>query len=249
MNHDDDVRYVLTEQGMRFLAARAGVPPSTFGKHGAVTHVPAAEREHPQRAVRHVAHTLGINRFMVGLTRDARACGSLLAEWRNEAESTCRFVDRTGRAAWIRPDASGVVDTGGERVPFLVEYDRGTLDAGDYQGKFQGYRRYYATEAWRTAFNREPVLLFVCSHDEAERRVIRAATVVPRAVLPLVSTTEWRITHARDGALGDVWLHVSGAVSGSAWSPVPRGRFALSGDATADADVRSYEGEEDQECR
>lgn len=30
-NHDDDVRYVLTEEGMRFLAARAGVPRPRSG--------------------------------------------------------------------------------------------------------------------------------------------------------------------------------------------------------------------------
>src|SRR5690606_1820946 len=77
MTHDDrdnhdDVRYVLTEQGMRFLAARAGVPPSTFGEHGAVTYVKEADEAHPARAVRHVAHTLGLNHFMVRLARDAR---------------------------------------------------------------------------------------------------------------------------------------------------------------------------------
>jgi|GEM_PF-2357409 len=247
-NHDEDVRYVLTEQGMRFLAARAGVPPSTFGEHGAVTYVKEADEAHPERVVRHTQHTLGLNHFMVRLARDARACGMRLAEWRNEAESTCRFVDESGQPAWIRPDASGLIGIGDERVPFLVEYDRGTLDAGDYRSKFEGYRRYYASEAWRTAFKHEPVLLFVCSNDDAERRVIRAATAVPQA-MPLVSTTEWRIAHARDGALGDVWLHVSGALSGSARSPVSRGRLALSGDATSDANVRSYEGEEDQECR
>jgi len=212
MNHDDhdshhDVRYVLTEQGMRFLAARAGVPPSTFGEHGAVTYVKEADRGHPERAVRHVEHTLGLNRFVVQLARDARGRGWQLAEWRNEAESTCRFVDESGRPAWIRPDASGLIGIGDECVPFLVEYDRGTLDASDYRGKFEGYRRYYASEVWRMSFAHEPVLLFVCTDDRAAKRVSSAVAPDVRGI-PLLITTESRLArHGSnpDGCVGAVW--------------------------------------------
>jgi len=207
MNHDgsdrpDDVRYVLTEQGMRFLAARAGVPPSTFGEHGAVTYVKEADQGHPERAVRHVEHTLGLNRFMVQLARDARARGWRLAAWHNEAESTCRFSEGAGPSAWIRPDASGVIDTREERVPFLVEYDRGTLDAGNYRGKFEGYRRYYKSEAWRTRFDQEPVLLFPCADDRAERRLVDAlSTAAVHA--PIVVAAEWR--YRVEGTFGAIW--------------------------------------------
>ena len=45
-------------------------------------------------------------------------------------------------AAWIRPDGSGVIAVSGRRAPFLLEYDRGTLDSGDFAAKFGGYRRY-----------------------------------------------------------------------------------------------------------
>jgi len=223
MNHDDDVRYVLTEQGMRFLAARAGVPPSTFGEHGAVTYVKEADQGHTEHAVRHVEHTLGLNRFMVALARDARARGWRLAEWRNEAESTCRFSDGAGPAAWIRPDASGLIDTDGERVPFLVEYDRGTLDAGNYRGKFEGYRRYYASEAWRTAFKHEPALLFVCVDERAARHVSLA--VGDDRGTPLLITTEARFSrHGSnpEGCVGAVWRRqVPGGVP-MRWPSVPR---------------------------
>ena len=223
MTHDDDVRYVLTEQGMRFLAARAGVPPSTFGKHGAVTYVPEAEQEHPERAVRHVEHTLGLNRFMVRLARDARARGWKLAEWRNEAESTCRFVDATGRAAWIRPDAAGVIDADGERVPFVLEYDRGTLDAGDFRGKFEGYRRFYARQAWRSRYAREPLLLFVCVDSRAESRVARALEA-EAPELPALLTSEWRSDanpSNQDGLLGSIWNSPRSSSHAGAFSPSP----------------------------
>ena len=206
-NHDDDVRYVLTEEGMRFLAARAGVPPSTFGEHGAVTYVKEADPDHPARAVRHVQHTLGLNHFMVRLARDARGCGWRLAEWRNEAESTCRFVDASGQPAWIRPDASGLISTGDERVPFLVEYDRGTLDAGNYRSKFEGYRRYYASEAWRAGYARQPALLFVCVDDRAAERVSSAVAPDEHGI-PLLVTTESRSARHGgnpEGCVGAVW--------------------------------------------
>jgi len=233
MTHDDDVRYVLTEQGMRFLATRAGVPPSTFGKHGAVTYVPEAEQEHPERTVRHVEHTLGLNRFMVHLARDARARGWRLAEWRNEAESTCRFIDGARQVAWIRPDASGMIDTGEEHLPFLVEFDRGTLDGGDYRGKFEGYRRYYACEAWRTAFTREPVLLFACVDDRAERRVTDALSAASTNA-PIVVTVEWR--YLAEGTFGAIWRDRSGLrhVLADCWMDAAiRGRTAGGPDAFA----------------
>ena len=152
-------RYLLTETGMRSLAARAGVPPAIFARHGGVT-ITSARKPSGGRAVRHREHTLGVNRFAARLARGARAAGWRLAEWRNEAESTHRFIAEDGRVAWIRPDASGVLARGAERSPFLLEYDRGTLDSGDYRAKFEGYRRYYAVREWEDHFPSEPVLLF-----------------------------------------------------------------------------------------
>ncbi|MCY4639834.1 MAG: replication-relaxation family protein [Chloroflexi bacterium] len=163
-------RYLLTELGMRLLAAHAGVPPATFARHGGVTVVPGPGRPRP-RALRHREHTLGVNRVAARLARGARAAGWRLAQWRNEAESTHRFLAEDGRIAWIRPDASGVLVRGAAARPFLLEYDRGTLDSGDYHAKLEGYRRYYAAREWEGHFPREPALLFVCSDRRAEHRV------------------------------------------------------------------------------
>ncbi len=170
----DEPRYLLTELGMRSIAARAGVPPAIFARHGGVTFV-SAKKSSGRRVVRHREHTLGVNRVAARLALDARAAGWRLAEWRNEAESTHRFVTDDGRNAWIRPDASGVLVRGAELRPFLLEYDRGTLDSGDYRVKFEGYRRYYAAREWEDHFPRQPTLLFVCSDHRAEHSVRRAA--------------------------------------------------------------------------
>ena len=86
----------------------------------------------------------------------------------------------------------------------MLEYDRGTLDAGDYRAKFAGYRRYYAGREWEEDFPSEPLLLFVCSDHRAEERVARAAkSIAPD--LPLLLTGEWRYMSDRGedaGALG-----------------------------------------------
>lgn len=129
-----------------------------------------------------------------------------LAVWNNEAESSHHF-GADDRPAWIRPDGSGVLVREGRAWPFLLEYDRGTLDAGNFRAKFFGYRQYYEFELWRRSFAVEPALLFVCSDDRAERRVARAFRAdAPR--LPALLTTEWR--YERDdrnsaGLLGGIW--------------------------------------------
>ena len=215
MNHDLNERYFLTELGMRSLAARAGVPPDTFARHGGVTVADAAESDGPARAIRHREHTIGANRFFAQLATDARRTGWRLDQWRNEAESTRRFVDAHGRMSWIRPDGSGVLVRGAESRPFLLEYERGTLDAGDYRAKFDGYLRYFARRAWEHDFPSEPMLLFVCSDARAEQRVAAAARTLAGDIPLLITSEGWAATRAgnRDGLLGPVW-RTAGADSG-----------------------------------
>ena len=200
MNDTQETRYVLTELGMRYLAAQAGVPAANFARHGGVTSIGRDESD-PERVPRHRDHAIGVNRFFTRLAEDARRAGWPLAAWRNEAESTHRFVTEDGRSSWIRPDGSGVLVRGAESRPFLLEYDRGTLDAGDYRAKFEGYRRLYAGQEWEGDFPAEPVLLFVCSDDGAQKRVRRAA-VGAGADFPLLLTTEWRFDRPGGGVSG-----------------------------------------------
>jgi len=218
-------RYVVTELGMRTLAARAGVPPTTFARYGGVTVPEVARPNEPARIIRHAKHTIGVNRFFARLTRDARRADWRLEEWRNEAESTRRFVAADGRTSWIRPDSSGALTRGRDSCSFLLEYDRGTLDGGDYPAKFEGYRRCFAAQEWRGDFPNEPMLLFVCSDDRAEGRVVSAGRASAPG-LPLLITSEWRYesdTRNPAGLLGPIWREAgTGSVSRERW-PRPRG--------------------------
>lgn len=206
MNADTEVRYVLTDKGIEFLARRAGVTAAALQASGRVKPKKLWAGD-GRSGVRHVEHAIGINRFLARLAADARAIGGRLVDARNDVESTHGFADAHGRPSAIRPDASGVVAVAGGRFAILLEYDRGTLDGGDFRGKFEGYRRYYEDGVWRERFAEEPLLLFVCANDTAERRVIRAAIAVPRT-MPLFTTTEWRISRDGSGVFGSVWARI-----------------------------------------
>lgn len=125
---------------------------------------------------------------------------------RNETEPSHHF-QADDRHSWIRLDGSGVLVREGRAWPFLLEYGRGTLDAGNFRVKFFGYRQYYEFEVWWESFAVEPALLFVCADTRAENRVVAAANEVEWA-MPLRLTSEWRVprdpANAR-GLLGPVW--------------------------------------------
>ena len=208
-------RLLLTSLGLRLLARRDGVPPRRYARSAGVSAPVSDPGSGPTLrgtagAFRHRAHLLGVNRVFARLASDARGMGGRLAVCRNEAQSTRRFR-HDGRAAWIRPDGSGVIALGGGHTPFLLEYDRGTLDSGDFAAKFGGYRRYFLAGAWRQDFDAEPLLLFVCADDRAEEHVARAARRAERGSLtrlPLRLTAEWRFgqgTPIAAGLLGPIW--------------------------------------------
>ena len=204
-------RFMLTQLGLRLLARRDAVPLARYVRFAGVSAFDSSPSDDGDRsAVRHREHLLGVNRAFERLAMDAQQAGGRLASRRNEAESTRRFR-YDGRAAWIRPDGSGLLELDGERLPFLLEYDRGTLDGGDFAAKLGGYRRYFAAEAWRQDFDGVPAVLFVCVDDRAEQRVaIAAGTAAPD--LALLMTSEWRYERdARNpaGLLGPIWRSVS----------------------------------------
>lgn len=190
----------VTQQGVHLLALRAAAPVKRFGRFSPVV---ALE---PGKPVRHREHLVGVHRVFARLAEDAQRAGGRLVQRRNEAASTRRFRHE-GRTAWVRPDGSGVIEVGECCLPFLLEYDRGTLDGGDFASKLGGYRAYFAAEAWRLDFETVPLVLFVCTDDQAERRVAAAARTSARGV-PLLITSEWRFERDPDnpsGLLGAIW--------------------------------------------
>jgi len=180
--------WIATELGLHLLAAADGVTASRYREAGAVT-VPIDADERPGEVVlpRAFAHELGVNRAFVALAKTARRDGGRLALWRNEADSL--HIVGVGGAHRVRPDGSGVLELGGQAVPFLLEYERGTLSRAQLRTKVLAYERYYQAAACEEYFDSQPVVLWVCTDYRAARRVA-AEVSTSGAGLPSVIVQE-----------------------------------------------------------
>lgn len=182
---DDDL-WFATRFGLRVLAAANQVPLARFEQCGAVSAPFVADDGRPTVVLpRALAHELGLRRVFVRLAEIARSRGGRLAVWRNEAESTHIFGDGSWRW-WIRPDGSGVLDLDEARLPFILEYDRGTLSLPEIRGKLLSYARYYDAGAWWEYFEVQPVMLWICADYRAAQRVAREVSMFGGALPALV---------------------------------------------------------------
>ena len=201
-------RFLLSQAGLRWLAARDGVPYTRYARSAAALGLADAggtRLSRPSRAYRDFEHTLGVNRVLVRLDLDARAAGARLARWHPDAAAERRFPLPDGRWARIAPDGAGVLARGAEVVPFLLEYERGTRAIGRYREKLAGYRAYFALGRWRADFPEKPLLLFACVDYGARAIALRAAARwSPRQDLLLAIEENYK-AGTGGGILGPVW--------------------------------------------
>jgi hypothetical protein len=173
-----------------------------------------------------LAHTLGADDVFVRLVATARALAAAggddaLVEWRGAAGCSRRHV---------RPDGYGVYRHDGRLYGFFLEYDRGTMSARDYRGKFGAYHAYWASRRFERDYDGFPTILVVAVNDAAEQRiaeVVSTAAIGRAPGLPVLLTAEWRIgrdpTNPR-GLLGPIWREPEGgSVGRQCW---PLGRVA-----------------------
>ncbi|MEZ4553112.1 MAG: replication-relaxation family protein [Dehalococcoidia bacterium] len=211
------MRYFPTHEGLRTLAGAEWVPLLRFAEYGAFAAETSARGRGGSRLRslrRNLQHTIGVNVFFARLTRDARRRGHDVPTWWSEAEATQRFrVD--DRTYWVRPDAAGVYELPARRVPFMLEYDRGTMRRRDYARKLAGVAAYFEGAHWRGFFAVEPVVLVVAEHEAAEERfvnAVREAEVRFGVEIPALFTTRGRSLRSPrnpDGTLGPIWRPTS----------------------------------------
>lgn len=206
-------RYCCTHDALRCLAAADAVPPLRFGEHGVMAAETSANGRGGGRLRnlrRNLEHTVGVNVFFGRLARDARRAGHPLPQWWSEAEATQHFR-HDERTYWIRPDGAGLCSLGARRVPFLFEYDRGTMRRRDYERKFVGIAAYFNSGSYEAFFGARPIVLVVAEHDRGEERFADAALSAALEFdvdLPMLFTARWRFE--RDprnpaGTLGPIW--------------------------------------------
>jgi hypothetical protein len=204
-------RHFLTEEGLRLLAARDGVPYRRYGRHGVLAVGDSTRGGEGQRLAglqRHFEHTVGVNNFVVALAAEAaslRARGQdhRLVHWLSAAEAQEWFRWK-GRSWHVWPDARFLYRANRLELDVFLEWDRGTMRRRDYLEKFRAYGSFFACrQADHLARCR---LLVVTTTPAAERRiaeVIQSATGTAPALLVAHLTTASRLEHA--GALSDVW--------------------------------------------
>ena len=224
---------MLTDLGLRWLAACDGVAPRRYAEHGVIAATAASNGTTSTRLdglLGHFEHSVGVNRVLARFASDARRAGHHLAEWRSEAESTRRFGDGD-RSYWIRPDAGGSLLSRGTRREFLFEYDRGTERAAEYRSKLIGYLHYFGNRQFEQDGDERPTVLVVTVSDQAELRIADAVGDAQREFgsrLPLLLTTEWRFSRDPSNALG-----LLGPVWRTSDSSQPRRSWPESNDTTA----------------
>jgi hypothetical protein len=137
-------RYYLSELGLKLLAARDGVPPRRYARHGIVAaSMPEKKKGGGRLAtlLRQIDHTVGANRFFVQLIRDGAKGGPRLVRWLSASEAAQRFT-YCEVAHWLRPDGAGDVHHEERVRRFYLEWDRGKVKWPDMIEKFRVYASY-----------------------------------------------------------------------------------------------------------
>jgi protein involved in plasmid replication-relaxation len=188
-------RFVLTNFGLRWLAARDGVPPRRYAEHGVIAATSGSNGTTNTRLdglLGHFEHSVGVNRVLARFASNVRRAGHHLAEWRSDAEPTRRFRDGDC-SYWIRPHPGGSLLNRGTRHEFLLEYNRGTERAADYRSKLIGYLHYFGSREFEQDGDERPTVLVVTVSDQAELRIADAVgdaqrEIGPRLPRPLASS-------------------------------------------------------------
>jgi hypothetical protein len=198
----------LTEAGLAFASAQQGLSVAGAVRfNGLVGGGPDCPTGSRRLLLRNFEHTVGADSLFVSLYRAVRNIGAsdaddAVLEWRDAAACNRRRV---------HPDGYGMLRLQGQLHGFFLEYDRGTMSARDYASKWAAYYDYRDSRDFENDYDGFPTILVVTTDSAVEEiiaRTVRAASVGRLPMLPVLLTSEWRIT--RDptnshGMLGPIW--------------------------------------------
>lgn len=198
------VRYVLTELGLRLLAARQRVPFRRFAEDGTFVALGANGRDtRLQTLLRQFEHTIGANSFFVRCLTARTDEDPRLVAWQSSFEATLEFDDGSGRRR-IRPDGGGELRAGASTCHFVLEWDRGTERIAALLAKLDRYAAFYRSQLREAG--EPPRLLIVCPTPHREALFWNAAT----AVFTSESSRRYLFTAPaplleRRGPFADIW--------------------------------------------
>jgi len=215
-------RYFLTHVGLRLLAARDGVPPRRYARHGIVAAAMPGKQGggRLQTLLRQLDHTVGVNRLFVSLIAAGARGGPRLVRWLSASEAAQRFT--CGDVPhWLRPDGAGDVYWQGKVRRFYLEWDRGTVRWPEMVEKLRGYAAFFA-KARRdgTEEGSLPEVLFVTASPQRETIAWRCLDAAFSATgqAPSCFRTSVHTLVCGEGPLGQVWRRF-GSSQRSPWLP------------------------------
>jgi len=198
------VRHVLTELGLRLLAARQRVPFRRFAEDGTFVALGAEGRDtRLQTLLRQFEHTIGANSFFVRCLTARTDEDPRLVAWQSSFEATLEFDDGGGRRR-IRPDGGGEFRAGDSTCGFVLEWDRGTERIAALLAKLDRYAAFYRSQL--RAAGEPPQLLVVCPTPHREALFWNAATAVftSESSLRRLFTAPAPLLERR-GPFADIW--------------------------------------------
>ncbi len=207
-------RWVLTGRGLALLARRDRASVGAARKRWSVGPVrPGAEPDwrnipgaRSRQLLRNIEHTTAVHGFVGALAAQARSCGWEVAQL-DPPHRASRFFRYGGSLHSVRPDAFGIVRSGGRGRPFFLEWERRAVRPTTMEARLAPYLRYFSTCRPAEDHGVQPVVLVVFDHALSAvqfLRVARREMAAWRVRVPLWASD--RATLAMTGPLGRAWL-------------------------------------------
>ncbi len=180
-------RLVLTETGLRLIAALLGIHLRHIAERDATTQ-PWQQRGVSQ-ILRTMKHSAGVYGFLAKLQMQACAIGQEVLWW--ETTRSLRRYHLQGAWHNLMPDALFAYQAKDMRVEAWLEWDTGSMHQKPLLKKFEAYAQYVRSQHYRQDHRTPPTLLLVAPHSGREQMLRQiAGSVLGSLPLRVWTTTE-----------------------------------------------------------
>ncbi len=202
-----DVRYTLSDRGIRYITLRDRAQLSTTMATWSTE--PAADNHGQPRPLGHriltwqrqTGHADGITWFLSELAAEARAEDASELQWSIPTARSDRAFNRGEDA--IAPDAVGHLLVNALHVPFYFEHELRARHPRGVAARLRPYIRYYRSDAPRDDQPPSPTTLFVVDTEEVAETYASTASWMPAMKLPILVSSRELLSYR--GLLGRSW--------------------------------------------
>ena len=202
-----DVRYTLSDRGIRYITRRDRAQLSTT--MAAWSTEPDTDNHGQPRPLGHriltwqrqTSHADGITWFLSELAGEARADDASELQWSVPTARSDRAFNRGEDA--IAPDAVGHLLVNALHVPFYLEHELRARYPRGVAARLRPYIRYYRSDAPRDDQPPFPTTLFVVDTEEVAETYANTASRMPAMTLPILVSSRELLSYK--GILGRSW--------------------------------------------